>query len=68
MEDPRKLRQLGDWYRKFAERAGNPDIWYRRLLTAENLERQADHLEKEAARERARSRNGVVEQNRRSIA
>jgi hypothetical protein len=27
MENPRNLRELAGWYRDFAERAGNPDIW-----------------------------------------
>ncbi len=50
MEDPRKLRELADWYRGFAERAGNPIIWHGRLLTAEYFEREADRLEKIAAK------------------
>ena len=50
MEDPRKLRELAGWYREFAERAGNPAIWHARLMTAEDLEREADRLEKIAAR------------------
>jgi hypothetical protein len=49
MEDPRKLRELAGWYREFAERAGNPAIWHARLTTAEDLEREADRLEKIAA-------------------
>ena len=50
MEDPRKLRELAGSYREFAERAGNPAIWHARLTTAEDLEREADRLEKIAAR------------------
>jgi hypothetical protein len=50
MEDPRKLRKLAGWYREFAERAGNPAIWHARLMTAEDLEREAARLEKIAAR------------------
>ena len=46
MEDPRELRELAGWYREFAERAGNPAIWHARLVTAENLEREAERLEK----------------------
>ena len=49
MEDPRKLRELAGWYREFAERAGSPAIWHARLVTAEDLEREADRLEKIAA-------------------
>jgi hypothetical protein len=49
MENPRKLRELAGWYREFAERAGNPAIWHARLTTAEDLEREADRLEKIAA-------------------
>jgi hypothetical protein len=47
MEGPRKLRELAGWYREFAERAGNPAIWHTRLMTAEDLEREADRLEKD---------------------
>ena len=68
MEDTRKLRELAGWYREFAERAGNPAIWHARLMTAEDLEREADRLEKIVARSHASSRNGAVEQNRGSIA
>jgi len=46
MEDPRELREHAGWYREFVERAGNPAIWHARLVTAENLEREADRLEK----------------------
>jgi hypothetical protein len=27
MNDPQKIRKMAAWYRDFAERAGNPDIW-----------------------------------------
>ncbi len=67
MEDPRKLRELTGWYREFAERAGNPTIWHARLMTAEDLEREAYRLERMAARGDARSRNGAVEQDRGSM-
>jgi hypothetical protein len=40
-----KLRALAGWYREFAERAGNPDIWAARLRTAENLEAEATRVE-----------------------
>jgi hypothetical protein len=61
MEDPRELRKLADWYRQFAERAGNPVIWEARLMTAKDLERKADHLEKVATRSQVSSRNEAVE-------
>ncbi len=44
--DPFKLRDLAAWYREFAERAGNPAIWEARLRTAEDLETQADQIER----------------------
>ena len=67
MEDPRKLRELAGWYREFAERAGNPTIWQARLMAAKDLEREADRLERMAARGHVRSRNGAVEQDSGSI-
>ena len=63
MEDPRKLRTFAGWYREFAERAGNPAIWEARLRTAKDLEREADRLEKMAAR-RQEIAQRVVEQDR----
>jgi hypothetical protein len=44
--DPSKLRELACWYRRFAERTGNPTIWEARLLTATDLEAKADRLER----------------------
>jgi hypothetical protein len=41
-----KLRKLAVWYREFAERAGNPMIWEKRLETAKKLEAEADRLSK----------------------
>ena len=64
MEDPRKLRELAGWYREFAERAGNPDIWHARLVTAKDLEREADRLEKITARNQVASRSGTVGQEK----
>ena len=63
MKGPRKLRELAGWYREFAERAGNPVIWHARLMTAEDLEQEADRLEKVAARAQVRLRNGFVERD-----
>ena len=41
-----KLRELASWYRDFAERAGNPTIWEGRLRTAQDLEEEADRVER----------------------
>jgi hypothetical protein len=60
MHDPDQLRKLAAWYREFAERTGNPAIWHARLTTAEELEREADRLEKIAARGQVRPRNGTA--------
>ena len=49
MDDPLKLRELAAWYREFAEKTGNPSIWEARLRMAEDLEREADRLEKRRA-------------------
>jgi hypothetical protein len=46
MQNPKKLREMAAWYRKFAERAGNPMIWECRLHTAEDLEAEARRIEK----------------------
>jgi hypothetical protein len=60
MELTRNLRELAAWYREFAERAGNPVIWHARLTTAEELEREADRLEKIAVRGHMIPRNGAA--------
>ena len=49
MDDAQRLRELASWYREFAERAGSPWIWEARLATAAELEKEADHLEKNSA-------------------
>ena len=46
MDEPQKLRELAAWYREFAERTGNPAIWEARLRMAEDLEAEADLLER----------------------
>ena len=46
MDDPQKLRELAAWYREFAEKTGNPSIWESRLRMAEDLEQEAELLEK----------------------
>jgi MFS family permease len=43
--DVREIRQLADWYRAFADRAGNAAIWDLRLRTAEHLEAEASKIE-----------------------
>ena len=48
MDRVQRLRHLASWYRKFAERAGEPAIWEGRLRTAEQLE-EAVQLEKQRA-------------------
>jgi hypothetical protein len=45
----RKLRELADWYRGLAERAGNPAIWDARLRTAEDLDAEASRIEERVA-------------------
>ena len=46
MPDPSKLRELATWYREFAERTGNPTIWESRLRTAEDLDAEAERIER----------------------
>ena len=46
---PQALRALALWYREFAERTQNPDIWEARLRTAEELEMAARALESPAS-------------------
>lgn len=46
MENPEKLRELAAWYREFAEKAANPSIWEARLRMAEDLEEEANRLER----------------------
>ena len=46
MQDPQKLRELALWYREFAERTRNPAIWDLRLRTAEDLEAEAERVER----------------------
>lgn len=41
-----KLRELASWYRALAERAGSTAIWDSRLRTAEDLEHEAERLER----------------------
>jgi hypothetical protein len=50
MPDSLKLRELALWYREFAERTANPMIWEARLHTAEDLEAEADRLDRSGGR------------------
>jgi hypothetical protein len=57
MDRPHKLRELADWYREFAERAGNTAIWDSRLRMAEDLELEAQRIERTHALRRDTSAN-----------
>jgi hypothetical protein len=59
VEDPRKLRELASWYREFAERAGNPVIWAGRVRMADNLDEEAERIERNR-RSRARQSTPTV--------
>ena len=48
--ETQKMRELASWYRRFAERAGSSVIWESRLLMADALEKEADLLEQDHAR------------------
>lgn len=49
MDPAEKLRELASWYRDYAERAGSAAIWEQRLRTAEDLEREAERLQRRSA-------------------
>ena len=46
MPNPDKLRELACWYREFAERAGSPWIWEARLRMADDLDTEAEGVER----------------------
>lgn len=46
MHSPDKLRELASWYREYADRAGSSAIWDARLRTAEDLEAEAERIER----------------------
>ncbi|HTT79153.1 MAG TPA: hypothetical protein VMF86_05695 [Stellaceae bacterium] len=46
MENPQKLRELAAWYREYAEKTANVSIWEARLRMAEDLEQEAERLER----------------------
>jgi hypothetical protein len=56
-KEPRRLRELAAWYRRFAEEAGNPVIWEARLRSPAELEREADPLEEASERPREAGSN-----------
>jgi hypothetical protein len=56
-KEPRRLRELGAWYRVFAEEAGNPAIWEARLRTAGELEKEANRLDEGSASQRRTALN-----------
>jgi putative MATE family efflux protein len=47
MREVARLRELAAWYRDISERAGNPRIWESRLQMADELDREADRLERQ---------------------
>jgi hypothetical protein len=49
-----KMRELADWYRGFAERAGSSVIWESRILMADTLVNEADLLEQDHIRSNKR--------------
>ena len=49
VDEPDKLRKLASWYRVFAERTGNPAIWEGRLRMAEDLDSEAERIERTLA-------------------
>ena len=46
MQDAKRLRELAQWYRDFAEKTGNPAIWDCRLRTADDLDAEAERIER----------------------
>lgn len=45
---PTRLRELAAWYREFAEKADSTSIWESRLRMAEDLESEADKIERDS--------------------
>jgi hypothetical protein len=56
--EPLRLRELASWYREFAERTGNLTIWEARLRTAEDLDAQAEAIDR--AGQPARTSNQIT--------
>jgi hypothetical protein len=46
MATAEKLREMASWYREFAERAGSTMIWDSCLRTAEDLDKEAERIER----------------------
>jgi hypothetical protein len=44
--DPSKLRELASWYRDFAKSASSPCFQETRLRTAQDLEAEADQIQR----------------------
>jgi hypothetical protein len=55
MERPHKLRELAAWYRELAERTANSAIWDSRLRMAEDLELEAQRVERVHGQRRERT-------------
>lgn len=56
-----KLRALAGWYRAFAERAGSLNVWEQRLRTSEDLDEEANRIERLHGLDDApRRQNGMV--------
>jgi len=55
MDHPHKLRELATWYREFAERTANTAIWDARLRMAEDLELEAQRIERTHGQRRERT-------------
>jgi hypothetical protein len=49
VKDARKLRELALWYRAFAERTANATIWDARLRMADDLEMEAERMERDGS-------------------
>jgi PAS domain-containing protein len=60
MKTAEKLRELASWYREFAERAGNPSIWDSRLRTADDLDNEAERIERRSLMDEADRHFGLV--------
>ena len=58
----RKLRELASWYRERAEDAQNPWTWAARLRTAEDLDQEADRIDRKQVWEVVPSRHSGAHQ------
>ena len=55
MERPHKMRELAAWYRELAARTANTAIWDSRLRMAEDLELEAQRIERVHGQRRERT-------------